>query len=187
MNGYDGKLYAFGKGQSATTVSASPAVVADGDSVLIQGTVMDMSPGAPEGTPCIADEYMTPWMEFVYEQQQCPANIDGVPVLLQYVSSSGAVTDITTVTSDPLGNFEYLWTPPTTDTYKVLATFLGSESYYLSYAQTALGVTAAPSTNGGGGTEAQPDNSMLLYGILIAVIIAIIIGLAALIAVFQKR
>jgi hypothetical protein len=31
------------------------------------------------------------------------------------------------------------------------------------------------------------DNSMLLYGILVAVIIAILIGLAALIAVFRRK
>jgi len=35
--------------------------------------------------------------------------------------------------------------------------------------------------------QAAPDNTMLLYGILVAVIIAILIGLAALIAVFRKK
>jgi hypothetical protein len=67
LNYYDNQIYCFGKGPSSTTVTASPKIVADGDSVMIEGTVTDQSPGtkslevmskAPneEGVPCIADE-----------------------------------------------------------------------------------------------------------------------------------
>jgi len=67
----------------------------------------------------------------------------------------------------------------------VYATFDGSESYYASYAVTALSVGPAPQTPTNGGTQAEPvDNTMLLYGILVAVIIAIVL---ALIAIVRKK
>ncbi len=57
-NGADNRIYAFGKGKTATTVTVSPTVITEGYSVLIQGTVTDQTPEAT-GTPAIADEYMT--------------------------------------------------------------------------------------------------------------------------------
>ena len=40
-NNYDGQVYSFGKGPSATTVTAAPKVTALGSSVMIEGTVTD--------------------------------------------------------------------------------------------------------------------------------------------------
>jgi len=78
-----------------------------------------------------------------------------------------------------------MWTPPSEGEYKVYATFDGSESYYGSYGVTSLGVTKAPEPTTDGGTAVEPaDNTMLLYGILVAVIVAIVIGL---LAFFRKR
>ena len=57
-NGYDGYMYVFGKGKSATTVTASPKTMSNGENVLIEGTVLDMSPAQP-GTPCISKDSMT--------------------------------------------------------------------------------------------------------------------------------
>jgi hypothetical protein len=48
-----------------------------GNSVLIQGTVTDQSPGA-KGTPAISDSSMTGWMEYLYHQQSKPTNAKGV-------------------------------------------------------------------------------------------------------------
>jgi hypothetical protein len=74
-----------------------------------------------------------------------PTHATGVTVLLQAMDSDYNVIDITHVTSDILGHYEYAWTPPDKDTYKILATFEGSESYWTSSAETALLVTEAPS------------------------------------------
>ena len=53
LNPDDGYTYSFGKGQSATTVTASPKTSAQGGQVLIEGTVLDQSPAQP-GTPCVS-------------------------------------------------------------------------------------------------------------------------------------
>ncbi len=116
---------------------------------------------------------------------------NGVTVKLSALDSKGQVVDLGSATSDYAGQFAISWTPTTVGMYKIFATFEGSNAYYSSYAETALSVGAAsqgttPSTGDGTGTGAgaQPDNTMLLYGILVAVIVAIIIGLLAL---FRKR
>ena len=64
-NIYDGHVYCFGRGPSATTVTADPVVSDLGSSVMIRGTVTDQSEGS-KGTPAIADEYMSEWMEYIY-------------------------------------------------------------------------------------------------------------------------
>jgi hypothetical protein len=190
QNAYDAQLYCFGKGQSATTVTASPAVVTNGSSVLIRGTVTDQSPGQTclgipaRGTPAIADIYMKPWMEYLYMQQPMPQNATGVGVQLQAVGSDGSTIDIGTVTSDAFGNFEYKWTPTTTGTYKILATFVGSNSYYASYAETSAGVDPAPQAAAPAAEAVAPDYTPMFAGIIVAVAVAIVIGLVNL---FWKR
>ncbi len=44
LNLYDNRIYCYGKGPSATTVTAGPEVTTLGSSVLIEGTVTDQSP-----------------------------------------------------------------------------------------------------------------------------------------------
>ena len=102
-----------------------------------------------------------------------PTNATGVTVHLQAMGSDGTVIDITHVTSDVMGHYEFTWAPPAEDTYKVLATFEGSESYYTSSAQAALGVTAAAPAPAA--PEAAPDNTYTIVGTGIAVIIAVAI------------
>lgn len=140
-NSYDGYMYVFGKGQSKTTVTAPVTTVAKGASVLIQGTVMDMSP-AQQGTPCISKESMATYMEFLHMQKPIPANvtITGVPVQLLAISSDGKVIDIGTVTSDVSGSFKGVWTLPDQGLYTITATFAGDNSYGSSWAETALNI-----------------------------------------------
>ncbi len=141
-NHYDNQMYVYGKGPSATTVSASPKVVGRGASVLIEGTVTDQSPGA-KGTPAIADESMSAWMDYLYMKQEIPGDAKGVTVKLTAIDSNGGSHDIGTVTSDMSGMFKKLWAPPTEGEYTIIATFEGTNSYGSSYAETAIGVTAA--------------------------------------------
>ncbi len=148
-NGYDNQIYCFGKGQSATTVSAPDTAIPQGTPVLIQGTVTDQSPGQTclgipaKGTPAISDASMSQWMEYLYQQQPEPTNATGVPVTLTAVDPNGNTQNIGTVTSDILGSYAISWTPPVPGLYTVVANFAGSNSYYSSLADTHFVVAAA--------------------------------------------
>jgi hypothetical protein len=150
QNGYDNQLYAFGKGLSATTISASPITITSGSATTIQGTVTDQSPGQTclgipaAGTPAVSDESMSRWMEYLYEQQPKPNNATGVQVTLTAIDSNGNVITIGTATSDVSGNYAVQWTPQGTGIYKITAAFAGTNSYWPSSAEIAVGVTSAP-------------------------------------------
>ena len=150
LNGNDNQIYCFGKGQTATTVSASPDVSAQGSTVLIAGTITDQSPGVTSlgvpaaGTPAIADAVMTDWMEYLYMQQPKPAQATGVKVHITAIDPNNNFQEIGTVTSDTDGMFGITWTPPVPGLYKVTATFDGSNSYFRSHASTMFAVSFAP-------------------------------------------
>jgi hypothetical protein len=152
-NHYDGCGYAFSKGTTETTISVSSEVVPRGSNILIKGTVMDMSPAQPN-TPAVSDDSMTGWMEYLHMQQPKPTNTTGVAVKLTAIDSSGKSIDIGTVTSDDSGLFKKLWTPPAEGEYTIVASFEGSNSYYASSAETAIGVGPAQA-----GTNPQPTTS----------------------------
>jgi outer membrane protein assembly factor BamB len=186
FNGYDNQIYAYGKGQSATTVTASPEVSVYGDSVLIKGTVTDQSPGQTclgipaAGTPAIADDSMSAWMEYLYEQQPMPTNATGVTVTLDVVDANGNFRSIGTATSDTSGAFSYMWEPDIPGKYTLIATFQGSESYYASYAETAFGVTEAPAATPTPTPLALPPTETYFAVSTIAIIIAIAIAVVLL-------
>ncbi len=195
-NCYDGTIYCFGKGQTATTVSASPKVSVSGNSVLIEGTVMDESPGIMDyagnrlntkGTPAIADAYMTQWMEYLYQQKSMPSNATGVPVLLDVIDANGNYRNIGTATSDANGGFSYAWKPDIPGTYTVYATFAGSESYYSSFAETAFLVDEAPAATAEPTPAPQSAADMYFIPVSIGIIIAIIIVGALVILMPRKR
>jgi hypothetical protein len=144
VNMYDNQIYTIGKGPSKTTIQAPLTTVPKGTPIMITGTVTDESPGKP-GTPAIADASMSAWMEYLYMQKPIPSNATGVPVTLTAIGSDGKYIDIGEVTSDMSGMFKKMWIPPTQGEYTIIATFSGSDSYGSSYAETAIGVTEAPS------------------------------------------
>ena len=174
-NIYDNSIYSFGKGQTATTVTAPNMGVPLGSSIMITGTVTDQSSGA-KGTPAIADEYMTEWMEYLYMQQPMPM-VNGVEVKLETLDPNMNFYEIGSVTSDASGMFKLMWEPPVSGEYTIIATFEGSESYWSSYAETAIGVegvleatppteaTSAPMTD----TYLAVSTIAILAGIAIAV------------------
>lgn len=135
----DNQIYAFGKGQTETTITASPKIIDEGSNILIEGNVNDMSPGA-EGTPAIADESMSDWMKHLYMQFPIPGDAKGVNVALSAIDPNGNYQEIGTVQSDMSGMFKKMWTPPVPGEYTIIATFGGSGSYYSSYGETAIGV-----------------------------------------------
>jgi outer membrane protein assembly factor BamB len=144
LNGYDGKVYCFGKGKSATTVSAPQTFLSRGTAVMITGTVTDQSP-AQLGTPAISDESMSAWMEYLHMQKTKPTNATGVQVKLTAFDPNGNTVEIGVATSDTNGNYGLMWTPQLEGQYKVIATFEGTDSYGGSDATTYLGVGSAAS------------------------------------------
>ncbi|MGD9131891.1 MAG: PQQ-binding-like beta-propeller repeat protein, partial [Candidatus Bathyarchaeota archaeon] len=147
MDTYDQRVYGIGKGASSTTVKVTPKIVAKGSTILIEGTVMDVSPGTedtgmklrfPNGVPAISDEDMSEWMLYVYKQFEMPEDATGVEVVFNWVDAEGVWHDLYRTTTDTSGTYSYAWTPDTEGTIKIIATFAGSEGYYGSCAQTAI-------------------------------------------------
>ncbi|MEM3942261.1 MAG: hypothetical protein QW829_05270, partial [Candidatus Bathyarchaeia archaeon] len=154
-NCYDAQIYCFGRGPTETTVIVSPEVITKGDSVLIKGKVIDISPGAkqngiverfPKGLPAVADEDMKAWMEYVYMQQPKPDKVEGVKVKLYAIKENGESIYIGEEKTDPLndGIFSSIWTPSESGKYMITAIFEGSESYWRSHASVAVAVIEAP-------------------------------------------
>jgi hypothetical protein len=191
-DGYDGYMYVFGKGKSATTVTTSPAVVAKGSTVMIQGTVLDQSPAQPD-TPCVSKDSMTTQMEYLHMQHPIDGilhneTITGVPVTLTAVGSDGSYVDIGQVkTSGYYGTFGFAWTPDKEGTYEVVASFAADDSYGSSAASTFVTVGPAPSQP----DQTQPttvvDNTPLLYALIVGVIAIIIAVALATVLILRKR
>jgi outer membrane protein assembly factor BamB len=141
-NSYDGRVYAFSRGQTATTVSAASW---GGQNIVIQGTVTDQTPTSQaKGTPAISDAWMTPWMEYLYMDQPYPTNAVGVPVSIDAVDPNGNYIHIGNATSDISGTYSYQWTPPDIPgKYTIVASFSADNSYYGSSGETAAVVSAA--------------------------------------------
>ena len=184
-NAYDNQLYTFGKGTTDVTVSASPKVSVEGDSVLIEGFVTDESPGTkdsdrttrfPNGVPAIADEYMSTWMEYVYMQKQKPADTIGVEVELSVFDPNNNFYEVATTTSDATGMYSAVFTPNVPGKYTVIASFAGSESYYSSSAQTAINVEEAPLPEPTPTTTPAPMTDTYLTGSTIAILAGIAIA-----------
>jgi hypothetical protein len=182
----DSTMYVFGKGQSSTTMEAPLTAIAQGQSLVIKGSVLDKSPAQP-GTPAVSAESMTAWMDYLHTQGPIPTNVKGVPVSIDVVDPAGNYKHIADVTTDMSGTFSYLWQPDTVGKYTVTATFAGSDSYGSSYAETAVGVVKAPETPAAVQPQVVPDNTMLLYGILAAVVVAIVLAILAVALMLRKR
>jgi hypothetical protein len=196
MDTYDQRIYAIGKGPSATTVTAPDIGIQAGSSGVIKGTVTDISPGTkdyaltarfPSGVPAIADESMSDWMLYVYKQfPSFPANCTGVEVTLDAVDPNGNFVHLGTTTSDASGNFGFEWkTPDVPGWYTIIATFAGSKSYYASYAETYAVVAEVPPTPSPPQYPVPIDYTMAIIGAAIAVIIAV--AIATILLLLRKR
>ncbi len=183
-NRYDGYMYVFGKGKSATTITASQGVITEGESILLTGTVLDQSPGQPN-TPCVSEESMTQWMEYIHMQHAVPADVVGVTVSLDAIDPNGNAIHIGNVVSDMSGSFKKLWTPEISGEYTITATFMGSNAYGSSWAEAAVGVVQAPAT-----TTPQPSTQTAEAPIELYFAISTIAIIAAIVVVgflFRKR
>ena len=102
------------------TVTAPSVGVTTATPIVIRGTIIDIAAGTkqeqqaanfPYGVPCVSDDSMSRWMEYVYMQQPCPTNTIGVPVSISVLDANGNYREIGTTTSDGSGMFSFTWTP----------------------------------------------------------------------------
>lgn len=182
-NGYDNRIYCFGKGKTATEISASPKIIKNGDPILIEGKVIDQSPGA-KNAAAVADECMKDWMAYVYMQYPAPANVTGVEVIIEVLDPNNNYYEVARTTSDASGFFKATFEPPVPGEYTVIARFAGSESYYGSSAETAIYVEEAPPAT----PEATPTPQAPVETYFAISTIAIIIAIAvAVVLLLRKR
>jgi hypothetical protein len=189
---YTCTMYVVGRGKSATTVTASPKTTAKGEAVLIEGTVLDMSPGQPN-TPCVSKDSMTLQMEHIHIAQPLDGiyhneTITGVPVTITAIGSKGDFINIGQVTTNGYyGTFSKEWTPPNEDTYTIVASFAADDSYGSSDAATAVTVGPAPDAPTEQPAVEIPDYTMLFFGMIAAIAVAIIVGVVNLVVYARKQ
>ncbi len=196
-NNYDAQIYAIGKGPTALNVEAPKAAIELGKSLVISGTVTDISAGTkqkeqaarfPNGVAAVSEDSQTQWMAYVYMQKGKPSNTTGVPVSIDVIDSNGNYRNIGTTTSDASGAFSYQWTPDIEGKYTVVATFAGSESYWPSTSETSFAVDPAAPTTAPTQAPAQSAADMYFVPAVAGIIVAIAIGFAiTILVVLRKR
>lgn len=194
--GYDNRIYAFGKGASETSIEAGPKTSTNGDAILVEGYVTDIAPGTadydvaarfPNGVPAVSDMSMTDFMQYVWMQYPKPTNTTGVPVTISVVDPNGNNYIVGTATSDADGFYSCSFTPEVSGTYKVLATFAGSKSYWGSHDATAIAVGDPEATATPMPTPAPTAVDLYFLPAVIAIIIAIALVGLVIILVLKKR
>jgi hypothetical protein len=200
LNIYDNQIYSFGKGPTATTLQVPLTAITSGQSVVIQGTVMDISAGTqqdtiaprfPNGVPAVSDNSQTAWMEYVYMQNPAPANVVGVPVTLTFIDANGN-THVTTATTDATGAYSIVVPSdiiPVEGKYTVVASFDGSHAYWPSSSTLAsFAISSAPSSTvtPTPNSPTSPIDSYFLPAVA-AIIIILIVGIALIMIMLRRR
>jgi hypothetical protein len=194
-NNYDHQVYAVGKGASSTTIQATDIIQA-GSSVMIKGTVTDVSPGTqqseqslrfPNGVPAVSDESQSAWMEYVYMQKPRPTNVTGVTVDLSVVDANGNYRSIGTTLADADGFFSMNWMPDIEGKFTVYASFMGSESYWPSHAVTAFNVDPAPATPTPMPTQAPSAADLYFLPAIAGLFVAVIVVILLMVVMMTKK
>jgi hypothetical protein len=196
LDTYDQRIYAVGKGPTALRVNAPDVSVEYGKTVVIRGSIKDISAGTnnyaiaarfPDGVPAVSDESQTAWMLYVYKDFQRPTNATGVPIQLSVIDSNGNYRSIGTATSDADGFFSFNWKPDIDGDYTLYASFAGSKAYWPSHAVTSFAVDSEPVTPT---TQPNTQPSMAdqyFMPMSVALLIAIIaVGLTIVLMVRKK-
>jgi outer membrane protein assembly factor BamB len=195
FNSYDSRIYTLGRGPSQTTVAVGPKGSTIGGSVVIEGTVNDVSVGLqtteiqgrfPTGVPVAADSSMCDWMAYVYQQQPKPTNFTGVNVHLIVLDGNGNYQDLGTTTTDTKGQYGISWMPNVPGDFKVYAYFDGTKGYWPSSAETLFTVDPAAPTASPAPTLA-PSTVEQYFLPAIAGLFALIIIVAAVLALMMRK
>jgi outer membrane protein assembly factor BamB len=193
--GYDNRIYAFGKGASATTISASPKTSMNGDKILVEGYITDIAPGTtdydvaarfPNGVPAVSDASMTDFMQYVYMQYPRPTSTTGVDVTISVFDPNNNLYEVATATSDENGFYKCTFTPEVSGEYTVVATFAGTKSYWGSNAQTAITVDDAPQATTAPVAETSQVETYFMPAV-IAIIVAIALVGIVMVLMLRKR
>jgi len=189
MDSYDQRIYAIGKGPSATTLTAPDVGISLGSSAMLRGQVTDISPGTkeyaltarfPNGVPAVSDADMSEWMLYVYKQFSRPDDVSGVQVRLEAIDPNNNYQYIGTVTTDSYGFYSHSFDPELEGDYTIMASFEGSGAYYGSFAESAISVDAASASTPIESNE--PASEAIIsteIAIIAAVVVAAVIGVAA--------
>jgi hypothetical protein len=188
---YSGTMYVLGIGPSQTTVSAPGTAISQGQSVVLTGTVTDLSIAQP-GAACVSEASMGAYMSYLHLQSQLqnmlhPEAPTGVPVSIDAIDPDGGYVHIGDTTTSIAGGYSFMWTPDKVGKYDVTVTFAGSPSYGSSWAETAVGVTAAPAEIKIPEAIVPTDYSGTLNAILAAVVVAIVLALVAIALTLRKK
>jgi hypothetical protein len=188
FNGYDNQVYVVGRGPSALTVEAPKASIELGRSLVISGSVTDISSGTkqnqqaadfPNGVPCVSDASMKEWMGYVYQQRPVPTDATGVTVTLSVLDSNNNFRTIGTTTTDLSGAYSYQWKPDIPGKYTVYASFAGTNGYWPSSSETSFAVdtaaTPAPTVTAQSNVATTTDLMLYIVFAVVAIIIAIAI------------
>src|SRR5665647_673890 len=196
-NMYDNQIYAFGQGPSQTTVTAPNVGVTTATPVTIAGTVTDISAGTkqneqaarfPLGVPVVSDASQSAWMEYVYMQKPLPTNVTGVPVAITVIDSNNNFRQIGTTSTDSSGTFGFTWTPDIPGSYTVIATFLGSNSYWGSSAEAHFYASSSAPTAAPTSEPKQSVADMYFVPAVAGIIVSIfIVGAILVILLLRKR
>jgi hypothetical protein len=195
-NSYDAQIYTFGKGPTQLTVSAPQVGVQTGRSIVISGTITDISSGTkdndrsarfPNGIGCVSDDSMSSWMEYVYMQQSKPTNATGVSITLHVVDANGNYREIGTTTSTTEGYFTFDWKPDIPGEYVVYASFAGSQSYWPSQAVTSFAADEVVTPTSTPTTEHEVSVTDQYFIPAVAAIIIVIIIVGALNMLLQRK
>ena len=196
MDTYDQRVYAIGKGPSATTVAASPEVSVHGGSVLVKGMVTDISAGTddyaltarfPAGVPAVSDADMSEWMLYVYKQFERPTDAVGVEVVVSVVDPNNNFYEVGRATSDLSGMYSLAFNPEVPGKYTIIASFEGSGAYWGSFAETAINVEEAPAATPEPTSPPASAADLYFMPVSVGMIVAIVVVLALLVLLLRRR
>ncbi len=196
FNSYDSRIYTLGRGPSDTAVTVGPKSSTLGGSVVIEGTVTDVSVGLqtteiqgrfPAGVPVCADSSMNDWMAYVYQQQPMPQNFTGVNVNVIALDANGNYQNLGTATTDSKGYYSLTWTPNISGNYHVYATFDGTNGYWPSNSETSFAINPAAPTASPYPVTVLPPTEMYIGAAAIAIIIAVAIVGAVVVLALRKH
>jgi hypothetical protein len=196
-NSYDDQIYTVGRGISATQVSAPQTSIELGRSLVISGSVVDISPGTkqtqqaadfPNGVPCASDASMTSWMGYVFQQKPHPDDFTGVPVQLVVIDQNNNTRTIGTAVTDINGAFSFQYKPDIEGKYTVLAEFQGTNGYWPSNAEATFAVDpAAPTATPQPTQTPSPADQYFVPAIAGLFVLVMIVAILVVILLLRKR